>query len=679
MKEFTFEDSLETQFIYSIHKTLLSFAHLDTNNQRIIINDIQNFIQKLTLIFQNQSVLSTQEKRFKIIDILVKYLDRLFKYQIYHCLSSSTELTKQIDNEAKESTLHHLRKINKISSQNQSTKTILKNNNTSNIDNNTSNIDNNNNTSDIDNNNNNNISNNTLNNDNTSNIEALKLMNNIDSLNANDIDMLNNNEEESFFMDDKSWDKWEEMCIEKCEKYLDIHLKSIEKKWIEKLIECKRNITSLDKDVDNKVELVIRSKFVDMENQIKRFIRENLTKIYQLESDNQDKTTKLIESTKSEYNLIIQNKISENMKSQYDELYKHINKSLQESLKNTNTIEDQLNERMDNKMNNYITGVNETIKESIFNIIEKNKELKNWRDEFMTQIRDSSNSQMKQLVNNEVENKIKVLSSIFQTNITEYFEKISSKISEHQSNTTPLLNQLHLQFSKDQNEIQLIHSDNLISSIKLNFKGMIGPKGPQGKSPKIKSIKFDSDSKVIFIIEGDGNGGDYEVLSDSSIPIGPPGPKGEKGEPGTIYNDLKYQDYTVFRIDTENNNQIILLKSLSIGDNSHCLQDNSLAIGGATCYKSESLSIGRRSKTCDNQSIALYGSTMGKNSFAYRSTNVDDNQVKFGDTKNDIEKFEIHSKRIILNADYIDLLGNIKIQKYEDRLQQLEQQMAKRV
>lgn len=678
MKEFTFEDSLETQFIYSIHKTLLSFAHLDINNQKIIINDIQNFIKKLTLIFQNQSVLSTEEKRFKIIDILVKYLDRLFKYQIYHYLSSSTELTKQIDDEAKESTLYHLRKINKISSQNQSTKTILKNNNyTSNIDNNIgnpSNIDNNiDNPSNIDNNNNY-----------TSNIEALKVMNNIDLLNANDIDMLNNNEEESeesFFMDDKSWDKWEEMCIEKCEKYLDIHLKNIEKKWIDKLIECKRNITSLDKDVDNKVELVIRSKFVDMENQIKRFIRENLTKIYQLESDNQNKTTKLIESTKSEYNSIIQNKISENMKSQYDELYKHINKSLQESLKNTNTIEDQLNERMDNKMNNYITDVNETIKESIFNIIEKNKELKNWRDEFMIQIRDSSNSQMKQLVNNEVENKIKVLSSIFQTNITEYFEKISSKISEYQSNTTPLLNQLHLQFSKDQNEIQLLHSDHLISSIKLNIKGMIGPKGPQGKSPKIKSIKFGSDSKVIFTIEGDGNSGDYEVLSDSSIPVGPPGPKGDKGEPGTIYNDLKYQDYTVFRVDMENNNQIILLKSLSIGDNSHCLQDNSLAIGGATCYKSESLSIGRRSKTCDNQSIALYGITTGKNSFAYRSTNVDDNQVKFGDTKNDIEKFEIHSKKIVLNADYIELLGNIKIQKYEDRLQQLEQQMqmAKRV
>ncbi len=680
-KTLNLEESLETQFIYSIHKTLLSFSHLNSNNQKIVINDIKNFIQKLTLIFQNQSVLSPQEKRFKIIDILVKYLDRLFNFQIYHYLikDDKNDILKQIDDEAKESTLHHLRKIHKKKNidsesvfQSQSktqteTQIDIKEELESDI-NHQSHMEQN------------NIEIEYINiqeNDNENNqLEENNLVNEINYYNNN----LDSNEQFGEITDE-NWRKWEDICIDRCEKYIEDNLKNIEKKWIEKLIECKRNITTLDKEVDNKVELVIRSKFVDMENHIKKFIRENLTKIYQLESDNQDKTSKLIESTKLEYDSIIQERITESMKIQYNELYKFINNSLEESVNNANKIEEELNNRINNKIGEYIKEVNGKLKENIFNIIEKNKELKNWKDDFiknfLTQINDSD-SPIKNLINSEVENKIQLLSSIFQTNISEYFEKISSKINDHQkefinSINPNILNQLNLQFSKDLNEIQLLHSDNLISSIKLSVKGMIGPKGPQGKSPKIKSIKFNNDSKLIFTIEGDNN--DYDIVSESSIPVGPQGPKGEKGEPGTIYNDLKYQDYSVFRIDSENNNQIILLKSLSIGDNSHCLQNNSLAIGGGTCYKSESISIGRKSKTCDNESIALFGTTTGKNAFAYRSTNVDDYQVKFGDNKNDIESFEINSKKIILNAEQIELLGNIKIQRYEDRIQQLEQKI----
>jgi hypothetical protein len=200
------------------------------------------------------------------------------------------------------------------------------------------------------------------------------------------------------------------------------------------------------------------------------------------------------------------------------------------------------------------------------------------------------------------------------------------------------------------------------------------PRDVSGKTPKIKNIRFTKDSRVLFVIEGED--GDYELESDEKIPVGPPGPQGPKGEPGITCTDFKIQEKSILRVDHENLNNLILLKSLCVGEQSHCLSEQSVAVGGAICYKPESFAIGKKSQTSDMSSIALFGSTNGKNAFAYRSQNVEDNQVKFGQNKNDIESFDIHSKKILLNSDEIELKGKVTIKHYEDRLSILERKLS---
>ncbi len=665
-KEFTLEDSLETQFIYSIHKTLLSFSHLKKREQKLIIQDIQTFIYKLTLLFQNQNILSPQEKRLKIIDALVKYLDRLFKYQIFHFLplDEKNELLNEIDSDAKESTLHHLRNMYKKKNDEEDLTKNIEYVNENDIQ-----------------------ENNEIQENNTTEFISLNQSNDEEPL-INNINNINNNNNQ---INNEIWEQWQQICLQKCELYFERNMRILEEKWVQKLLDCRRSIGQMDNDMDKKVELGIKSKFIEMENQIKKFIRESLLKVHKLENENQDKTNQIIQKTKLEFNELIQNKIGTEMKSQFEELYNHLNQSYQDTMKNVNKMEDLLNERMSERVDDYIREINEKLKDSFQIIVEKNKEWKLWKDDFVQKYQidfEKAKQNIHVELSSEFENKLSLLSTLFKTNLNEYFEKISSKInSSNQSNSQnnyslnpELLNNLHLQFSKDENEIQLCLKNNVISSIKLNYKGMIGPKGPQGiegKTPKIKSIKINEDNYIVFLIEGENS--DYEILSNNKLPngpMGPPGEKGEKGEHGVVYNDLRFNNENVIRIDPENNNQVILLKSISIGDKSHCLQDNSLAIGGATCYKQDSFAIGKMSKTCENQSIAFFGSTTGRNAFSYRANNVDDNQVKFGESKNDIYCFEINSKKILLNSEHMEILGKVRIQHYEDRISELERKVC---
>ena len=46
---------------------------------------------------------------------------------------------------------------------------------------------------------------------------------------------------------------------------------------------------------------------------------------------------------------------------------------------------------------------------------------------------------------------------------------------------------------------------------------------------------------------------------------------------------------------------LIFLKSLSIGENSHCLKNESLSIGNSRCYNTNSISLGKNSKTKKGQ------------------------------------------------------------------------------
>jgi hypothetical protein len=136
--------------------------------------------------------------------------------------------------------------------------------------------------------------------------------------------------------------------------------------------------------------------------------------------------------------------------------------------------------------------------------------------------------------------------------------------------------------------------------------------------------------------------------------------------------DLKWNQDNVMQIDEDNKESVIFLKSLCVGDKSHCLKDNSLSIAGAKCYQNNSIGIGSSSKTLDSESIALFGTCIGKRSFSYRADNVDENCIEFGkkDKLNyNINSFNINSKEINLDCDSL----KIKTNKYENnKLKDLE-------
>jgi hypothetical protein len=121
------------------------------------------------------------------------------------------------------------------------------------------------------------------------------------------------------------------------------------------------------------------------------------------------------------------------------------------------------------------------------------------------------------------------------------------------------------------------------------------------------------------------------------------------------------------KINNDHKDSLIFLKSLCIGEKSHCLKDNSISIGGGVCYSNNSISIGNNAKTLDSESIALFGSTIGKKSFSYRADNVDENTVQFGKKEKNnylINSFNINSKEINLDCDTL----NIKYNKYENKV-----------
>jgi hypothetical protein len=123
------------------------------------------------------------------------------------------------------------------------------------------------------------------------------------------------------------------------------------------------------------------------------------------------------------------------------------------------------------------------------------------------------------------------------------------------------------------------------------------------------------------------------------------------------------------RLDSHNENTLIILKSLSIGENSHCIKPNSVAIGGATCFQENSLALGPKAQAIAKNSVALYGSTSGENSFSYRSTNVPSNQVVWGDAGNS----GYNIQKIVLNAEHIHLnSNNIRISAYEEKIRSME-------
>ena len=284
-------------------------------------------------------------------------------------------------------------------------------------------------------------------------------------------------------------------------------------------------------------------------------------------------------------------------------------------------------------------------------------------------------------INSNLEKKIILLTDIFNKSMKTSIENIqpnTSNINEQQimknienkilNNNIFSKNNFEIKFDKENNEIQLYYFKDLITSTKLNIKGLIGPKGPQGlKGDKgditiVRNIEINQDETIKFTMQNDTS--IYEVNSENKVPKGVRGEKGnigEKGDPGDVNINLKWNQENVMKLNKENSNNLTFLKSLSVGENSHCLKNDSISIGKSICYGDNSIAIGNKSKTMNSNSIAFFGNTLGKNSFSYFAEDVEENCVKFGHNehnKYNIDNISLKAKQIVLDCDDLILKDN---------------------
>lgn len=303
-------------------------------------------------------------------------------------------------------------------------------------------------------------------------------------------------------------------------------------------------------------------------------------------------------------------------------------------------------------------------------------------------------------LNLTLEQKIRLLTEIFNKSIGSYLssvtinelkeneiiEKLENKLFKNNSSCFSK-NNFKINFSKENNNIQLFYFDELISETKLNLKGLIGPKGPQGSKGEkgditvIRNIEINEDETLKFILQ---NGIDvYEVNTDNKIPQGPrgiQGIKGDKGEPGNININLEWEQEKIMKLNKDNSEHLKILKSLSIGENGNCLKNNSLVIGNGTTYKENSLVVGTNAKTFDKNSIAFFGNTLGENAFSYQAEDVEENCVSFGSKKNNsfsIENISLKANKINLEANEIKINNFClsKINELEKKINYLKEEI----
>ena len=396
-----------------------------------------------------------------------------------------------------------------------------------------------------------------------------------------------------------------------------------------------------------------------------------------------------VEKTNKKDLIEIEEKLNYKVITIFNEIEKNIKLSLKNYTDHSKYVEYDLDKKFNSKLDNYLINIESKIKDLLNNdLINTNiyEYVKNQINNLYEHIENIKNND----INKSIENKIRLLGNIFNNNIEDVFNKLDERILNNEENLKIYMdekinnnnfnkNNFNIIFDKDINEIKLYYCNNEIASTKLNIKGLIGPKGPignkgdNGETPIIRKIKFDENNKLKFIIQE--NNKIYEVISDESIPLGPRGLQGERGECGKSLMDLKWDQDNVMRLDEDNKESLIFLKSLCVGDKSHCIKDNSLSIAGGKCYQNNSFAIGNNSKTLDSDSVALFGTTIGKRAYSYRADNVDENTVIFGKKERNnynINSIQFISKEINLECDSL----NIKTNKYENnKLKEIEERL----
>ena len=430
--------------------------------------------------------------------------------------------------------------------------------------------------------------------------------------------------------------------------YQSININQISKKIDGSVDNMKNNLYKSSLNNNDQINHIVNDKINSFFNQIKSEVLNNL----------QELVNKKIENTydeNSNFSNYIQKKVKEFLK-----LF----------LKNENIYNDIV-EQTNNEINNIYNLFNQ-FKDSQKNIEQSIDQYFYNNDKNLGNIEKNITDKIKY----DLDNKIKILTDIFNKTIKNSIENnnlnesniIKNLENKILNNNNFSKSHFEIKFNKENGEIELYYYNDLITSTKLNIKGLIGPKGPQGlKGEKgditiIRNIEVNEDNTIKFTMQNDTS--IYEINTINTLPTGPRGEKGnqgEKGDPGDVNINLKWNQDNVMKINKENFNNLTILKSLSIGDNSHCLKNESISIGKSICYQDNSIALGSNSKTLNSNSIALFGNTLGKNSFSYFAEDVEENCVKFGNkfqNKYNIESISLKSKEIILDCDDLILKDN---------------------
>ena len=449
----------------------------------------------------------------------------------------------------------------------------------------------------------------------------------------------------------------------------------------------------------------------DTDKLLNNFINSNLKDIYpnEMEYPNGMKYPKDIEDPKDKVHrreedypkdlkikrnddlLILENKINNKIKLIFTEIENNIKRSLKEYTNYTQYVEYDLDKKFNEKIEDIQSKLKDILNDNRINDSKINNNIDILLKDQINDIYKFIDNKILDIKDNntkDIEYKVKLLGNIFNENLQKVFTNIDKRFVDNEKELIRIIenkinnsnfnkNNFNIIFDKEFNEIKLLYCDEIITSTKINIKGLIGPKGPpgnkgdKGDTPIIRKIGITPENKMKFIFQEGNN--IYEILSDEKLPTGPQGIQGIKGEPGKSVLDLKWNQDNVMRIDNENSDSLIFLKSLCIGENSHCLKNNSFSIGGAICYQNDSIGVGATSKTLDSESIAFYGTCIGKKAFSYRADNVDENTVEFGKKERNnynINSFNLNSKEINLDCDIL----KIKTNKYENsKFKELEE------
>lgn len=640
--------SNEFTYLYLINKCTLLFKYINNNLQKEIISDIKIFINKLQQIFLVNDTNINETKKDKILEILIQYLEKIIEEKIYNLLNieNKDEIITEINKKAllisQTNKKIYLKDI------------LILNENKENKEN------------DLD----------------------LKIKSIFVEVEKNVIGILNDFFKKSEYIHkdfDIKFNKNIEMNNIFIENKLKVILKNEYYDKIHEEIDILLNnqnknillyIQKNDDDINKKIDM-IKNSYSDI---TKNILENNINKYndINIEINNliKNKTNEIYLNTDlviKEYISNINNTFNIRLKDIYSDIQNnkiYLENKIKDIVNDNKLINDFIKKKID-EINIYIES---TIKEYIINtndlfekkLIKANNDMKENILSLEKLLKDyinnnnSINNSIIEKINNKSSDIYNYIDTIFKNYILyniQNNDNIENKLREIENKFD--INNFNLSIDKE-NNINLYYCNNLITSTKII-------KDP---SQIIKKINF-IDNKIKIIVSENNN--IYEIESENIIS------NCLRTVKNLDYTYLIWNDLDIIKINEKNNSNLIFLKSLSIGNNGMCLKENSLNIGNSICFNNNSLALGNNSKTFESESIALFGSCIGKNAFSYRSNNVNENNVQFGENYN-IENFNIISKEINLECDILnikcDKIINPKINELEKRIILLEKKIS---